>query len=615
MSWLERLRAFARADGVGRWLGLVPPVLFFALSVVDLNRLPLWWDEGGSLDFLDRPLSAIAALDTHPPGYHLLLLVWTHLLGREPFVARMLSALTGTLAVALFGWAATRWTEDGGRRNVARMLLLATSPFLLHYAREVRMYGLAIALTALSLGLLAPLLSWPTPRRRVWIGYTLTLIVGLYVHLGFAAVGAAQALGVALSLRRWPGRWRGWVGVGLGVIVGVIPWVYMLVSTSAVLLADTRLEAGARVNVLATSLEVLRQIAAGPSAMGGLLGWTPFVTLGGLALVGVWALRRRPAAVVVLVGLIFFGVVGAARINYGLADEIAVAARLGFGALPGLIMLAALGLEQLRPQLRWILVVVLIGLSGPGLGRVLGQPIDTAEDFRPIIAHLRNVGKPGDAVLYTFRWQNGDLGSYWPDHEFDPVLRLYDRGDVAVYVKRLEAGHDRVWLLNYGTTWGDPSDAIYPELEARGAIAERLTLGATEVVLFAFVPSLSDPSPAYRPLGPATVGFAPVADEARPGDVLPVRVRWQDAPAGFNTFLHLGASDNAPIAQSDSAVAALPAGELAAALLIPPDALPGRYALYVGLYDPATGARLPVPAPSGCDTPDRLCLGTVDVVR
>ncbi|HRE25295.1 MAG TPA: hypothetical protein PK954_01555, partial [Anaerolineales bacterium] len=76
-----------------------------------------------------------------------------------------------------------------------------------------------------------------------------------------------------------------------------------------------------------------------------------------------------------------------------------------------------------------------------------------------------------------------------------------------------------------------------------------------------------------------------------------------------------GASDNAPIAQSDSAVAALPAGELAAALLIPPDALPGRYALYVGLYDPATGARLPVPAPSGCDTPDRLCLGTVDVVR
>ncbi|HRE25296.1 MAG TPA: hypothetical protein PK954_01560, partial [Anaerolineales bacterium] len=273
--------------------------------------------------------------------------------------------------------------------------------------------------------------------------------------------------------------WRGWVGVGLGVIVGVIPWVYMLVSTSAVLLADTRLEAGARVNVLATSLEVLRQIAAGPSAMGGLLGWTPFVTLGGLALVGVWALRRRPAAVVVLVGLIFFGVVGAARINYGLADEIAVAARLGFGALPGLILLAALGLEQLRPQLRWILVVVLIGLSGPGLGRVLGQPIDTAEDFRPIIAHLRNVGKPGDAVLYTFRWQNGDLGSYWPYHEFDPVLRLYDRGDVAVYVKRLEAGHDRVWLLNYGTTWGDPSDAIYPELEARGAIAERLTLGAT----------------------------------------------------------------------------------------------------------------------------------------
>ena len=614
MSSPERVPYARWADGVGRWLGLVPPIVFFLLATFQLTRLPLWWDEGGSLDFLDRSLTTVAALDTHPPGYHLALLAWTSMMGRSPFAVRVLSALIGTLAVAVFGWALSRLAaHPRTQASALSALLLACSPFLLHHAREARMYALAIGLAALSLGLLAPLLRAASPRRPTWIAYTLTLAAGMYVHLGFVAVVAAEAVAAGLSLRHRPGRWRAWLGVALGLALALAPWAALLVSARGVVLNDTRLEAGARVDVFATGLEVARQIAAGTDASADPWGWAPLVVLAALAAVGVWLWRKRLPEVVALLGLLAFGIAGAARINYGLDGAIAVAARLGFAALPGLLGLVAAALIGMARPWRLAALVAVAALGVPGLWRVLDQPIDPNEDMRPVIARIQALAQPDDAVLYTFRWQNGDLASYWPNHQLQPIMRVYDEDDVGSYVADLASAHRRIWLLNYGTVWGNSSDAIYPLLETQAAIADRAQIGATEVVLVAFVPTLADPAPARRPIGSATVSFAPVAVRAHPGDVVPIRVRWAAAPAAANTFLHLGAADAAPLAQLDRAVADLPNGELAAALLIPPGTPAGRYAVFAGLYDPATGARVAVSAPAGCDTVDRLCLGTIDV--
>ncbi len=616
---------------VRRWSGLVAILFFFALATFELTRLPLWWDEGGSLDFLDRPLSAIAALDTHPPGYHLVLLTWTSLLGRSPFAIRILSVFIGTLAVAAFGWAVTRVlvagasiNDEGSRAKVERLdnpfvirllplVFIASSPFLLHHAREARMYALAVGLAALSVGLWLPLVEGAAPQRRQWTAYAAVLAAGVYVHLGFVAVVAAEALGALVGLRRWPNRWRAWFGVAIGLAVALAPWGVMLLTSRGVVLNDTRLEAGARIDLAATTFEVARQIAAGTVGPADLWGWLPLVVVGALAALGAWSLRRRWAVVTALVGLAALGVAGAARINYGQEGDVAVAARLGFAALPGLLGLAAAGATAARWRWRLPLALLVLAACVPGLARTLAQPVDPDEDVRPLVAHLQSTAQPGDVVLYTFRWQNGDLSSYWPNHQLQPILRLYGRDEVGAFVDDLQARSRRIWLLNYHTSWGDPSDAIYPVLDERGAIAEQITFGATELVLVAFVPPLPEPAPAGRPLGPATVTYAPLPDVAHPGDVLGFRIRWLDAPPGANTFVHLGAADAAPLVQADRGVASLPNGELAVALLVPPGTPAGRYGVYVGVYDPATGARVPVASPTGCDTADRLCLGLVDV--
>jgi hypothetical protein len=50
------------------------------------------------------------------------------------------------------------------------------------------------------------------------------------------------------------------------------------------------------------------------------------------------------------------------------------------------------------------------------------------------------------------------------------------------------------------------------------------------------------------------------------------------------------------------------------AVLLPPDMAPGNYALYVGVYDTQTpNQRLDVMSPSGCDLPDSVCLGTLEI--
>ncbi|MBP8241666.1 MAG: hypothetical protein KAX36_04790, partial [Thermoflexales bacterium] len=92
------------------------------------------------------------------------------------------------------------------------------------------------------------------------------------------------------------------------------------------------------------------------------------------------------------------------------------------------------------------------------------------------------------------------------------------------------------------------------------------------------------------------------------------------APASnLSVFAHLGPADGPPVAQNDGAPGAgfrpttsWRPNELIIdqrGVLITPATPPGRYTLFVGLYDPATGQRLKLTTGA-----DRLALGDI-VVR
>jgi hypothetical protein len=118
-----------------------------------------------------------------------------------------------------------------------------------------------------------------------------------------------------------------------------------------------------------------------------------------------------------------------------------------------------------------------------------------------------------------------------------------------------------------------------------------------------------------------------VQGRVAPGQTLRVALYWrarQPVPLGYKVFVHLLAAGDQPLAQDDS----IPVGWTVPTtswqpgetirdehlLTIPPSAPRGDYALFVGLYDPATGDRPQVRDAAGNDVADRrILLQTIQV--
>ena len=87
----------------------------------------------------------------HPPLWQLTMRTWTALFGQSEAMLRLLPALAGALAIPLtWYWLRLLWPRAVGLRLLAAGLV-ATSPALVMYAQEARMYTIVVLLALLSL--------------------------------------------------------------------------------------------------------------------------------------------------------------------------------------------------------------------------------------------------------------------------------------------------------------------------------------------------------------------------------------------------------------------------------------------------------------------------------
>jgi uncharacterized membrane protein len=182
---------------------------------------------------------ALADYDPHhPPLYYALVRIWAGLAGDSVSSVRLFSALAGVLVLPLLFWLCRLLFE---RPSVAwaAVALVAVSPFHILYAREARQYTLWMVLTLLST--LALLHATSSRSLRAWCAYSLTVAVGLYVHLLFFTVLAAHGMYVGLAaLHPWPPRagklLREYGAFALSSLIGLLlfmPWGYMLLQNTA----------------------------------------------------------------------------------------------------------------------------------------------------------------------------------------------------------------------------------------------------------------------------------------------------------------------------------------------------------------------------------------------
>jgi 4-amino-4-deoxy-L-arabinose transferase-like glycosyltransferase len=189
-------------------MGLLVLVSFF-VRAVSLNAQSLWRDEVDALRFATASWSEMLDNFTRPgwngPLFYLLLRSWIGLAGTSEYAMRFLPLLLGVLCVPL--------TYQLGRLllgswvGIASALLTATSPYLVWYSQEVKMYSLVLALALLAIYSLRRALEGG--RWTWWLTQIAATSLAFYSHILAALLIPVQVL---LSLAWWSQlrkRWRG----------------------------------------------------------------------------------------------------------------------------------------------------------------------------------------------------------------------------------------------------------------------------------------------------------------------------------------------------------------------------------------------------------------------
>lgn len=204
--------AVPKKQAPARWTLLAITWLAFILRVIHLDRQSLWRDEVDAIRFSSWSLPELAAglfqAGHNGPLFFLLLRPWRAAAGDSEFALRYPSALLGCLAVPL-GFKLARQLGFGRRAGLVLGLLLATSPYLVWYGQEAKMYALLLALV--SLAVLAYFKALAGAGARWWLVFVAATTVSFYVHI-LAPLMLLVYGAVALVFRPvWRRRWRGWL--------------------------------------------------------------------------------------------------------------------------------------------------------------------------------------------------------------------------------------------------------------------------------------------------------------------------------------------------------------------------------------------------------------------
>lgn len=637
----EQLPFFNRP---ARWW--LPVCLFvlgiaFGLRLISLADLHLWGDEAWSLyayHIGPARLTVETGRDIHPPLYYYTVLAWVSLAGRSEFALRYLSLWAGVLLVAVVGASGRRLV--GARAGVLASLVTGLAPFAVYYSQEVRPFIWVMLWCTMAFYVLLRALDG---ARRAWIGYAILTVLAAFTSYPTAFWFALHGLFI-LWHKPWRRYFRLWLGIEAAVLALAVPWLLIFGRAIQAHLtgqgAFTGRQPMSLPALLARSWEGFvagTTWSAGPS-------WVVLVGIGVLSVVGVglvWRSCRRTAlwmiALAALPIMLFYPV--HRRFSW---FEPRV---LAFCAVP-LYVFIALGIDGWWTRRRWLgmtAVVLLIAVWGYGLSEYwtrFDRYNPDLEDYFPMLAHIQAHARPDDLVLYNANWHVGYFYAYYraPLPEFQPFLD-------APFLKTTPVGPRQVWVILRDVERRPGGGRVEDQIEDRlGAIAfkdDERWFGHIRVTRYVLPPSTP---PERHMLKVGLDGI--ILDEfavqpaltdgrwvVRAGESVFLTLTWhavRPLEQNYHVFVHIIGPYNprtgGPVwAQHDGVpgnqempTPGWPVGSPVADRHVlwvdaetPPD---DGYVLEVGMYDPTTGARLPVIGPDG-QVSDHLVLFPVQVVN
>jgi hypothetical protein len=293
---------------------------------------------------------------------------------------------------------------------------------------------------------------------------------------------------------------------------------------------------------------------------------------------------------------------------------------------------AGRGARLLSAGLGVALTGSVVALLWPSLDNLYDNPAYARDDYRGIARLVQSDARPGDAVLFNApnQWE---VFTYYhrPERELAPAIALTyhpaDDGVVDAQMRPIVAQHDRLFVLYYGERESDP-EGRYERWLARNAFkADEQWVGNIRLAVYATRLVSATPAVTATFGGVVQLESALVAlDPQTSGGLIPLELRWRalsPLDARYKVFVHVGLPDAPPVAQNDAEPQAglrptdtWQPDEVIVdrrAVWLKPGTPPGRYGVYLGLYDSATGQRLPAAPADGATQSDRLLLGEIEV--
>jgi mannosyltransferase len=421
----------------------------FALRLFHIQTQSLWRDEIDAIFFATGDWSSLLSMFTRPgengPLYFLLLRPWLTLLGDGEFVARYSSLIFGVLAVPL--------TYQLGRRLLPikasywGAILIATSPYLIWYSQETKMYALLVSLSVLSSWFLLGALQ--DNRSMHWIGYVITTSLGFYTHILAVTLLPFHVVLFVVGGRRFWTRWRGAL-ISLACLT--LPYVPLARWEIPTLLSN--FETGHPFYSLDTVLHTLFKVQSFGLREPSIIEVSLVVFL---LLMGTFLYRRQegakstlesyPQAVLWLYVLVPILTVFLISLGMPIFTD-----RYLITIAPAFYLLLACGLEALRMRSHLLFSICLIGMMTTNCQALWAQSHTTIKaDFRSAAAYYRDHATPDDLVVIQMPYVHRNFEYYYPQpyHRADG---LYTNGDVtpeqvADQMTDLTEGYATIWLL------------------------------------------------------------------------------------------------------------------------------------------------------------------------
>lgn len=418
-----------------------------ALRLMRLDA-PLWWDEVLTvIDYLRRPLGAIVT-DFGNQNNHMLYTILARLaagaLGESPWVLRLPAVLFGAASVVALFPLALRLC--GQRAALFACALMAVSYHHVWFSQNARGYTGLLLFTLLATWLWIEVRE--RPGGRWWIGYSLSLFLGVWIHLTMLFVAAGHFLLSVPALLRGGGRRRR-LAAAWALAAGLTLQVYAL---SLPEFFRSALHEASLNSEWTSPLWLLREGLRGFEA--GFAGAAAAALAAAVMLFGwVSIFRRHPAGALALALPAALGgaVVLAMRHNlwprfffFSMGFGLLAAAH---GALEAPRRLAG---EALGKRLGAALAVLVLAASAATLPRCYALPKQDFPGARDFVERNRVSGEMAVAVGLAARAYGGYYAPYWTavDSRAELESALASPGGVwLVYTLPIEmkAFHPELW--------------------------------------------------------------------------------------------------------------------------------------------------------------------------